>query len=238
MAKELGVPFVVKPVNELGSYGIHVISSEADYLRKIRNNEAYRYAPLIAQRYIRGTDVGLNLLSIRGKVAAIVIQQPVDQYSVGSRIQFFSNDYLESAAYRISAGISYHGAMNVDARIEHDSGTVFLLESNPRFWRTLLASVWCGLNFVAENIEAPARPGTIRMLTCGVADTYYHPLFRPSLWRYAISDTGYRGKMVRRMMADVSTLATSSKAIFLASVGHRSQQTIASAPHYGEEWAR
>jgi hypothetical protein len=230
-AKEMGVPFVIKPVDQLGSSGVHVISSEVDYIRKIRNNDAYRYAPLIVQRYVKGIDVGLNLLSIHGRVAAIAIQQPVDQHSVASRIKFFSNDYLESVAYRISEDIAYHGVMNVDARIEEGSGKVFLFESNPRFWRTLLASVWCGLNFVAESIDPLARSRGVRMLTSGVADTYYHPLFRPALWGYAISGSGYRGRMMRRMMSDVSTLATSSKAILLASVGHRSQRTVASVPY-------
>jgi predicted ATP-grasp superfamily ATP-dependent carboligase len=225
-AKELGVPFVVKPVDQQGSDGVRVIANEADYIRKIRNNDAYRYAPLIAQRYIRGTDVGLNLLSLHGRLAAIAIQQPVDQQSVGSRIKFFSNNYLESVAHTISADIGYHGVMNVDARIEDGSGRVFLFESNPRFWRTLLASVWCGLNFVAESMEPSAQRGEVRRLTSGIADTYYHPLFRPSLWRYAVSDHGYRGRMVRRMTYDVSTLATSTKAILLASVGHGSQRTV------------
>jgi predicted ATP-grasp superfamily ATP-dependent carboligase len=228
--RELGTPFVVKPVNEQGSDGVHVVSSESDYNRKIRNRGNYRYGPLIAQQYIRGTDVGLNLLSLHGKVAAIAIQQPVDQDRVGSRIMFFPNDYLQSVAYSLCKAIGYHGVMNVDARIEDGTGMVYLFESNPRFWRTLLASVWCGLNFVKESVEASPHSGKVRMLTSGVADTYYHPLFRASLWSYAISNSGHRGRMMRRMMGDVSMLVASAKALLLMGVGHRSQLTIASAP--------
>jgi predicted ATP-grasp superfamily ATP-dependent carboligase len=228
-ARELGIPFVVKPVNEQGSDGVHVVTTESDYNRKIRNNHGYRYGPLIAQQYIRGTDVGLNLLAIHGKLAAVAIQQPIDQQLVGSRIKFFPNPYLESAARTIAKETGYHGVMNVDARIEEGSGAVFLFESNPRFWRTLLASVWCGLNFVAESLEPPLHSGSVRMLTSGVADTYYHPLFRPGLWRCALSDLGHRGRMMRRMMFDISTFVASAKALLLVIVGHRSQLTIASA---------
>jgi predicted ATP-grasp superfamily ATP-dependent carboligase len=228
-ARDLGIPFVVKPVNELGSSGVHVIASEPDYNRRIRNNDDYRYGPLIAQQYIRGVDVGLNLLAIHGKLAAIAIQQPVDQHLVGSRIRFFANDYLRGVAHVIATEIGYHGVMNVDARIEEDTGAVFLLEANPRFWRTLLASVWCGLNFVAQSVESAPHADRVRMLTAGVADTYYHPLFRPRLWRYLLSDSGYRGRMMRRMMFDVSTLAASAKALPLVVLGHRSQLTVASA---------
>ncbi|MDB5772275.1 MAG: hypothetical protein JWM42_2649 [Burkholderia sp.] len=229
-ARQLGTPFVVKPVNEQGSYGVHVIASESDYNRKIRNNRDYRYGPLIAQQYIRGTDVGLNLLSIRGRLMAMAIQQPVEQQLVGSKIKFFSSDYLQGVAHTIAREIGYHGVMNVDARIEDDTGVVYLLESNPRFWRTLLASVWCGLNFVAESLEPPLHARGVRTLTSGVADTYYHPLFRPRSWRYALTDSGHRGRMMRRMMFDVSIFVASAKALLLVVVGHRSQLTVASGP--------
>lgn len=216
-ALELGIPFVVKPVNESGSEGVHVVFSEEDYDREIRNNEAYQFAPLIAQRYIQGTEVGLNLLSIQGKVAAIAIQQRDHPQHGGARIRFISNKYLESVAHTLPKESGYHGVMNIDARIEDGTGKVFLIECNPRFWRSLLASVWCGLNFVGESIEPSLRPDKIRMLTSGCADTFYHPLFRPSLWRYAIFDQGHQGRMVRLMMVDVCMLGVTVKAILTKS---------------------
>lgn len=223
MARELGLPFVVKPLGEAASNGVHAIFSETDYNLKIRDNDAYQYAPLIVQRFIAGKDVGLNLLAIHGKVAALSIQQRVVQKSVGSRINFISNDYLVGAAHTLASASAYEGVMNVDARIEEGTGKVFLFESNPRFWRSLSASVWCGLNFVAESIETAPFTGGVRMLTSGSADTYYHPLFRPLLWRYALFDVGQRGRMLRIKTLDLYTLSSSIKTIFLASVAHRSQ---------------
>ena len=220
---ELGLPFVVKPLCEAASNGVHAIFSEADYDLKIRNNDAYRYAPLIVQRFISGTDVGLNLLAIQGKVAALAIQQRIVQKSVGSKIKFISNDYLVGAAHTLARESIYEGVMNVDARIEEGTGKVYLFESNPRFWRSLSASVWCGLNFVAESIDPSSPSGGIRMLTSGCADTYYHPLFRPLLWRYALFDFGQRGRMLRVKTYDLYTLSSSIKTIFLACMAHRSQ---------------
>jgi predicted ATP-grasp superfamily ATP-dependent carboligase len=225
-AWELGLPFVVKPVAEQGSNGVRVIASEDDYDKKIRANAAYRYAPLIAQRYIRGADVGLNLLAIHGKVAALAIQQPIDQHLVGSRIRFIGNAYLEQAAHRLAEASHYHGVMNVDARIEDGSGRVYLLESNPRFWRTLVASAWCGLNFVAASMDAGAPVHGMRRLVAGSADTYHHPLFRPAQWRY-LAGRGQRARLVRRMMFDFTTLASSAKALLLSALRHDSQRTVA-----------
>lgn len=208
-ARELGLPFLVKPVNLAGSKGVELIASEQEYQRKILHNDAYRHGLLIAQSYVYGTDVGLNLLSICGKVSAIAIQRRHYPQHEAARISFIPNDYLITVAHTISRASAYQGVMNVDARIEKGSDKVFLLECNPRFWRSVLASAWCGLNFVAETAQASAAQDQARMLTAGVADTFWHPLFRPALWRYALFDTGYRGRMVRAMMSDVCLLGSS-----------------------------
>ncbi len=204
-AVALGLPFVVKPVNEDASRGAYVISNETEFRRHILDNDSYQYAPLIAQRYIEGTDVGLNLLSVQGQLRSFAIQQRLEPEHDGSGIRFFANYYLEKVAGIVVSESAYEGVMNIDARIEKNTGKVYLFESNPRFWRSLSASVWCGFNFVAQSAEQPCEAG-IRRLTSGFADTYYHPLFRPSLWPYAILSNGHRGKMVRFMMLETCTL--------------------------------
>jgi predicted ATP-grasp superfamily ATP-dependent carboligase len=218
-ALELGLPFVLKPLSQLASQGVHIVAGKGDYLHAILNNAAYQYAPLIAQRYIQGTDVSLNLLSKKGRVAALAIQQRCHPQHPGARVRFISNDSLESVAHTLSSKSGYDGVMKIDARVEDGTGKVFLFESNARFWRSLSASVWCGLNFVAESMKPSLQPDKIAMLTSGCADTYYHPLFRPSLWRHALFDNdGHRGQMVRIMMIDMCTLASQTKAMLKAGI--------------------
>jgi predicted ATP-grasp superfamily ATP-dependent carboligase len=205
VARELGIPFVVKPIGECATRGVEVIASEEDLQRSILRNDAYRYAPLVVQRYIRGTDVGLNLLAVRGKVMAFAVQQRAYPQHDGAEVTFISNSYLESAAHTVAGHSLYDGVMNIDARIEQGTGKVFLLESNPRFWRSLSASVWCGLNFVAECLE-PSPSGGKRTLTCGRADTHSHPLLRRSMLREAMFGIDHRGRMARLMVYDLCTL--------------------------------
>lgn len=211
MASEMGIPFVVKPVDQQASNGVHIISGEDDYCHNILGNDDFQYAPLMVQRYIKGADVGLDLLSVRGKVTAIAIQRRDYPQHAGARMRFIANKDLEGIAHTICQVSSYDGVMNVDARIEEGSGEVFLLESNPRFWRSLSASVWCGLNFVAESVSPSQSQDQIRTLTSGYADTYYHPVFCPLLWPYAAFDFGHKGRLARRMLCDVGTLATQSR---------------------------
>jgi predicted ATP-grasp superfamily ATP-dependent carboligase len=208
-ALDLGIPFIVKPVNENSSRGVSVIASEEEYRSKILDNETYQFAPLIAQRYIAGRDVGLDFFSVKGTVKAIAIQRRIDPLNTGSEVEFFDNPYLRDAAHVIAKACSYNGVMNVDARIEDGTGKVYLLESNPRFWDSLWPSVWCGLNFAAECVTYLWQSDEEKALTSGSAEVFYHPLFRPLLWRHAIFDASHRGKMVRLMMRDIYILLSS-----------------------------
>jgi len=212
-AEELGVPFLVKPLDQTCSRGVRFISNPREYERAILANGRYTYAPLVIQRCIEGVDVGVDVLSFDGRVAALAVQRRMNPRHDGSRIEFFHSESLEAAAHRLCAASRFTGVMNIDVRIEHATGRPFLLEANPRVWRSLSASVWCGLNFIELSLDPARAAASPRMLTSGSADTYYHPVFRPALWRYAL-DRGPRGRMVRAMTSDACILATSGKALF------------------------
>ena len=214
-AQEIGLPFIVKPLDQHGSAGVCVISSEQGYRERILDDEAYRFSPLLVQRYIRGIDIGLNLLSIGGKVQAIAVQRRDYPQNEEARIRFLPNEYLRNAAFVICADSCYDGVMNVDARIEERTGLAYLFEVNPRFWVSLSASVWCGLNFVAENLEREQQSDDVRLLEAGTADTFYHPLFRPALWPYVLFHTGRRGRMARLMARDMCTLGSQLRTFWI-----------------------
>jgi predicted ATP-grasp superfamily ATP-dependent carboligase len=196
IASDLGVPFVVKPLNCAGSLGVHVVTGAADFDASIAHNDDYNFGSLIAQRYIEGIDVDVSFLAIDGRVSALAVQQMRD-----ARVVFLQNPRLEFLAAVLCRASSYHGVMHVDARVETATGKVYLIESNPRFWASLTASVWCGLNFVAESIVPAPKEGGMRELTAGFASTR-HPLIRPSSWRRMLGDMGERGRLLRAMTFD------------------------------------
>jgi predicted ATP-grasp superfamily ATP-dependent carboligase len=199
---EFGLPFVVKPTNQAGSLGVQIVTSEAYFNDVIRDNDAYRFAPLIVQRFIDGVDIDLSLLSIDGELSAFAVQQVS-----GPEVRFVSNAYLEKMASELCRCSQYHGVMHVDARLEKSSGKIFLIESNPRFWVSVTASAWCGLNFVAESIQPTARPHGPLSLISGVAYAR-HPLMRPACWKQLVSDRGAGGRLLRAMTLDPFSLAS------------------------------
>ena len=244
-ARQFGLPFVVKPLDQAVSTGVVIVTSEADFHAMVADNDAYCFAPLIVQRHIAGCDVGLNLLSLHGTVAAMAIQRRVN-----STVHFFAHAELEAIGHTIARASGYHGVMNIDARIEEGSGRVYLFESNPRLWRSLAASVWCGVNFAGACVDrtdhdrpAPAPIGTPALatgsetdgparphagdacrrpvpapvcLSAGVADVYYHPVLRPAQWRHVFFDSGRQGRMARLMMTDPYLLASSVRPASMA----------------------
>lgn len=234
-AREFGLPFILKPLDQHGATGVRLITSERDYRENILEDEAYQFSPLLVQRYIRGIDVGLNLLSIAGKVQAIAMQQRAYPQNEEAKIRFFSNRYLEKVAHILCEDSRYDGVMNVDARIEEQTGHVYLFETNPRFWVSLSASVWCGLNFAAENLERSRPSENLRVLTSGTADTFYHPLFRPSVWPRAFFDDGHQGRLSRLMAGDLCTLGSQIRTT-LKNGFKKNLPPGVSRPGYGE-WA-
>ncbi|WP_158598005.1 ATP-grasp domain-containing protein [Noviherbaspirillum saxi] len=206
VVREIGLPFILKPLDQHGAEGVRLILSEKHYSETILGDDRYDFKPLLAQRFIRGVDIGLNILSILGKVQALAIQYRAYPQNEEAKISFIPNSYLEIAARILCGSSGYDGVMNVDARLEEGSGKVYLFEANPRYWVSLSASVWCGLNFLSENLKSSYRSSEVRLLTSGKADTFYHPLFRPVFWPYILFDYGWRGRMARLMAGNVCTL--------------------------------
>lgn len=197
IAAELGLPFVIKPIDQSGSMGVHIVHSKAYYDQAIRNNTKYQYKTLIAQYYIKGRDMGLSLLSDRGKVSAYAVQKWMNSDAV-----FIRDAYLEKVVHALCDVSGYHGVMHVDARMEEQTGTVFLIEANPRYWASLDGPVWGGLNFVAASANEDSPSEAIRVLSDGQFPGNRHPLLRPSWWPALLSDRGARGRLLRAMMLD------------------------------------
>jgi biotin carboxylase len=207
LAGEFGTPFVIKPIDQAGARGVQIIRSKEEFDRIIRDNDAYQYAPLLAQRYIDGTDIDISLLADRGQVGSFAIQRASD-----SVVEFIHNSELEQMALKLCRLSAYHGVMHIDARIDRHTGKVYLLESNPRFWASLNASVACGLNFVAESIRSLPRKHGIRRLTAGKSFTT-HPVLHPSTWPALLSDAGDNGRLLRAMSFDPHSLGSFATAL-------------------------
>ena len=197
----LGLPFVVKPTNASGSVGVVMVHGREQFQKDIIDKPGYDFSTLIAQQFIAGADMDINLLAHQGLLRAVSIHRPGPQF-----IEFVGHSQLEALAQKLSQLSHYSGLMNVDARLENGSGRVYLIESNPRFWATLASTVYCGLNFAEASLQAKAE-GTAEPLRLNSGRYHVrHPLFRPSCWGTLLLDRGPQGRLLRARTLDLYAL--------------------------------
>jgi predicted ATP-grasp superfamily ATP-dependent carboligase len=165
---ELGPNLVIKPTNEGNSNGVVICDSGAALQRLVGENADYPYAPLIAQEFIPGIDVDCSILASNGRVVCSAVQRRED-----GRFLFGGYDVLADLCERIAAQSGLNGVAHFDARLDSRDNAVKLLECNPRFWASITAALWCGINFVEEGIQyAQGRPVNGKRV---LADATYLP---------------------------------------------------------------
>ncbi|NMM10945.1 MAG: hypothetical protein HHJ16_11835 [Polaromonas sp.] len=188
---ELGLPFILKPTNWSGSRGVYLMSSKKQFEKTVLNHADYDHGDLIAQKYIDGADIGFNLLAFNGRLSAFGIQQ-----RRGPEMIFLPFPELEAMATKICLVSGYNGPMNVDARVDKETGKVFLLESNPRFWANTAASAFCGMNFVARCIGQDVSEQDVRTLVDGACNMR-SPLLVPFLWGRMLFGKDQQSRLLR-----------------------------------------
>ena len=145
------IPCVVKPLKGSGRWtgskipGSYVKKDHAEYLAS-----AQQGFPLLVQEFIPGMDFCINLLAVQGKITVSSLQKCVDE----NRRQFIKSSELLELAQRIVAHTNYQGVAGIDVRMDQRDGSFKFLECNPRFWGSLRAAKWNGVNFPLEALNA------------------------------------------------------------------------------------
>lgn len=197
-----GGQVVIKPTGQRGGRGVVVIGSPGAFRDQVLNNPAYRYAPLIAQAWIPGRNIGVSLLARDGEILHCALHRRNRGQTV-----FVRNEPLFAAVQTLIAGTRFSGLANFDARLDPD-GRVYLLECNPRPWASLGQSSWAGLNFVRAMVQlALGRPST--------EPTFLSQGAAPHLlrWWLALAAAPWRW---RRLPDDQKRLATGALRTFAA----------------------
>lgn len=218
LTDELGSPFLVRSGRHGFGSDQYLISSSEEYAKLIRRKS---HRTLLAQEYIPGVDVALNLLVDRGQVTTLAIQR-----EAGSRVDFEDNQSLQSIGAQLCQLTAYSGVLHLQARVEHGSGRVFLAGATPHFWPSLPASVGCGLNFVAESIQRSPRQTGVRVLNAG-SFMMRQPLLHTSNWGSLLMDEGQKGRLLRAMVFDNYALTNYVRDLPAAMMRHARRCTLA-----------
>lgn len=141
-ACKLSYPIIFKPAEGYGSEGVSVFYSPEkakDYLDLLTSNNY----PIIAQEFVQGDLIGLNILSKQGEILAWTIQS---QGFPGSKYTLLSHSEILNHGINICRTLKYSGVANFDIIYNTVTKSVYFLECNPRFWASTMVSTWMGVN--------------------------------------------------------------------------------------------
>jgi carbamoylphosphate synthase large subunit len=142
----LGFPMTVKPLTGEGGMGVVRIDGAA----ALSAHVTQELLPLIAQRFLPGHDAGLSFLAVEGKI----LGQTLQRYHLDDlAIEFFRNDAIEELGREFARLTKYTGLANLDLRIDDDYRLLGIIECNPRFWGSIVASRVHGINFVKAGVD-------------------------------------------------------------------------------------
>jgi hypothetical protein len=190
----VGLPFVVKPTCESGSRGVVVVRQRADLHDKVMADEHYPPGPVIAQTYIAGCDIDADLLAVGGQVRLLATHRAHDHWT-----EFGRHAHLEELAHALCRITDFSGPMNIDARLEENTGRIYLVEANPRFWASVDVALAAGLDFLAASLTPPdalrTGPECVRV-------NRRHPLLRPRDWQRLLTSRAPEARLARALLMD------------------------------------
>ena len=145
----LTYPILIKPRLGSGGVGIEVFDDASNlevFVIDITNHEEF-----IIQSYVNGYDIDCSVLCDRGKIIAHTIQKGFDfepkRIAWPSGIEFLCDDKIYDIVIKIVEKFNWSGIMHIDMRYDEESHQYKVIEINPRFWASVIASVFTGVNF-------------------------------------------------------------------------------------------
>lgn len=149
IGEKIGFPLIVKPVHGDGGLGVRLIHDFEQLQDHVNGSHPYNDLPLIIQQYIDGWDIDHSFISRDGKIFTYAVQRWIEE----TALDFCKNEQIEKLAERIVETFDYSGPGHFDMRIDYENGKAYVLELNPRFWRSVPAAMWAGLNMVEAAVN-------------------------------------------------------------------------------------
>lgn len=144
--------------------------------------------PYILQQYLPGRDIDRSILCREGRVLASTVQEALahpGRFKPGSVLRFRRDAGAEAIVDQVAQALGWNGIAHVDLRRDGTDGSTRLIELNPRYWSTLMASLAAGVNFPLlqlRNTLARATGGPVtprgEHLFLGIREQLVHRMRR------------------------------------------------------------
>lgn len=139
---EIPLPLVSKQLCGRSGEDIYYFYSKESFLTFLKDCDKNLF-PMIIQEYIPGYDIDLSVFSVDGQLIAWSIQR----LKANGILQFFNEPDVLRLGRQLIREVNFSGVAHFDLRYDEINMCFKFIECNPRFWGSLKASCFCGVNF-------------------------------------------------------------------------------------------
>jgi len=145
LARTLGLPFVLKPIEEGSSYGVVILHREKEIAPSLKRHHR-EYGDLLAEGFIPGMTATVGILGCGPKVRALPALELVPkkefydleakytpgltEFIIPARLTKKLYQALQDLALRAHQSLGCHGFSRVDAIVDAQRGKPYILEVN------------------------------------------------------------------------------------------------------------
>ncbi|MEM9361507.1 MAG: ATP-grasp domain-containing protein [Bacteroidota bacterium] len=150
---KISCPLLSKPYteNESGSgKGIQLFKSKQE-LDSLFSPVEVTKKTFFVQEYIEGRDVDCSVLCLNGEILEYTIQTPIlqgkSEFSPHYGVRLIRDEEVLSVTKKLMRSLNWSGVAHIDLRYDKIQGGVKVIEVNGRFWASVEASLYGGMNF-------------------------------------------------------------------------------------------
>lgn len=145
---KISFPIIVKPRVGWGGKGIEIFENN-DQFEEWYSGFDHKI-DLIVQDYIKGYDIDCSLLGKQGEILAYTIQRSIKysaDYPWPYGLEFKNQEEILAIVEDLVKKFNWSGIVHIDLRYDEVEKRAKLIEMNPRFWASVTASIFAGVNF-------------------------------------------------------------------------------------------
>ncbi len=154
--KEIDYPVIVKQIDGKNGENIFKFNTYPD--EESLKTIADTGEKFLVQEFIEGYDIDCSVLCKNGKILAYTIQRPLGE-EIGfvpkiERIEFKHTQEIYSLVEKMMEMFQWNGLAHVDLMYNTQKQEYVIIEINPRYWGSLLASLSVGVNFSSLHVQS------------------------------------------------------------------------------------
>lgn len=146
---QLSFPVLTKPLDSAGGTGIKFFDNLSSLIAYL-NHETHP-KKLVIQSFVRGYDLICNVLCQDGEIKAHTIQRGIrpgaKRFEPPSSYEFIRQEQVYNNTEKLMRALKFSGIACIDLRYDEVKNETAVLEVNPRYWGSVVASLAAGINF-------------------------------------------------------------------------------------------